>query len=124
MPTPSALSFIISISLIGIIHLSPDFGQRTNCFSLKHHRNSTSPTSVRAVLWDLTSTAREYHYRQLLSWLHSCYTMLLLKGNTLVPCFGDLFMKACPSQAVLAHSQKAPAIANVFAVGYSIVKDR
>ena len=58
------------------------------------------------------------------SWLHSCYTMLLLKENTLVPYFGDLFMKACPSQAVLAHSQKAPAIANVFAVGYSIVKER
>lgn len=62
--------------------------------------------------------------RQLLSWLHSCYTMLLLKGNTLVPCFGDLFMKAWPSQAVLTHSQKAPAITNVFAVGYSVVKEQ
>ena len=70
------------------------------------------------------SPKSQYYNRQLLSWLHSCYTMLLLKGNTLVPYFGDLFMKACPSQAVLAHSQKAPAIANVFAVGYSIVKDR
>jgi len=50
--------------------------------------------------------------------------MPLLNGNTLVPCFGDLFMKACPPQAVLAHSQKAPAIANVFAVGYSVFKEQ
>lgn len=31
-------------------------------------------------------------------------------------------MKACPSQVVLAHSQPARIIANVFVVGYSIFK--
>ena len=34
------------------------------------------------------------------------------------------FMKACPSQVVLAHSQPARIIANVFVVGYEIFKDQ
>jgi len=33
-----------------------------------------------------------------------------------------LFMKACPSQVVLAHSQLARIITNVFVVGYSVFK--
>ena len=41
---------------------------------------------------------------------------------TLVPYLAILLMKACPSQVVMAHTQIAPTVANVFAVGYSIVK--
>ena len=34
------------------------------------------------------------------------------------------FMKACPPQVVLAHSQLARIIANVFVVGYEIFKEQ
>ena len=35
---------------------------------------------------------------------------------------GDPFYEGFPSQVVLAHSQPAQIIANVFVVGYSVVK--
>ena len=97
-------------------------GTHANCFSLKQHRNLTSPASARATLWDLTSTVWEYHYIQLPS-MHTAATLYFLEnGYTLVPCLAILLMKACPSRAVFAHFKKPPAIVKVFADGYSLFK--